>query len=180
MGNGEIVQANGKGTISIATKKGMIIVKDVLYIPKLDQNVLSVAQMLRNGYGVSFKENYCFIMDEHGLEIAKIEMTKNSFYLKFDLVEDHDFIAKIDESNVWHGRFGHTFMHDVFDMTNSNKWYSKTRGGVRLNDYEDNDMGQEIDVQQLDDMAFQNSIFGVHETKICDIHGKSQGGVLDL
>nr|KYP40336.1 Retrovirus-related Pol polyprotein from transposon TNT 1-94 [Cajanus cajan] len=128
MGNGEIVQANGKGTISITT-----IVKDVLYIPKLDQNVLSVPQMLRNGYGVSFKENYCFIMDEHGLEIAKIEMTKNGFYLKFDLIEDHDFIAKIDMSNVWHGRFGHTFMQDVFDMTNSNKWYSKTGGGVRLN-----------------------------------------------
>nr|KYP31983.1 hypothetical protein KK1_047447 [Cajanus cajan] len=85
-------------------------VKDVLYIPKLYQNVLSVPQMLRNGYGVSFKENYCFIMDELGLEIAKIKMTKNNFYLKFDLVEDHDFIAKIDESNVWHGRFGHTFM----------------------------------------------------------------------
>nr|KYP69973.1 hypothetical protein KK1_009180 [Cajanus cajan] len=96
MGNGEIVQANGKGTISIATKKGMIIVKDVFYIPKLDQNVLSVPQILRNGYGVSFKEN-CFIMDEHGLEIVKIKMTKNSFYLKFDLVEDHGFIAKIDE-----------------------------------------------------------------------------------
>nr|KYP67886.1 hypothetical protein KK1_021501 [Cajanus cajan] len=100
MGNGEIVQANGKGTISIVTKKGMLIVKDVLYFPKLDQNVLSVLQMLRNGYGVSFKENYCFIMDEHGLEIAKIEMTKNDFYLKFDLIENHDFIGKIDESNV--------------------------------------------------------------------------------
>nr|KYP67579.1 hypothetical protein KK1_023923 [Cajanus cajan] len=110
MKNAEIVQANGKRKFPISTKKGMVIVKDILCIPLLDQNVISVPQMLRNGYGISFKENYYFIMDEHGLEIAKIEMTKKSFYLKFDLVEDHDFIAKFDESNVWYGRFGHTFM----------------------------------------------------------------------
>lgn len=31
--NGDIVQALGKGEISISTKKDMMIVKDVLYIP---------------------------------------------------------------------------------------------------------------------------------------------------
>ncbi|KAL6315072.1 hypothetical protein AAG906_030925 [Vitis piasezkii] len=50
LGNGEVVQAKGKGTIAISTKRGTKIVTNVLYIPDLDQNLLSVAQMLRNGY----------------------------------------------------------------------------------------------------------------------------------
>ena len=107
LGNGEVVQAKGKGTIAISTKRGTKIVTNVLYIPDLDQNLLSVAQILRNGYAVSFKENFCFISDVHGTEIAKIKMNGNSFYLKLDLVEGHVFSAKIDESVVWHKRYGH-------------------------------------------------------------------------
>nr|CAN72453.1 hypothetical protein VITISV_008931 [Vitis vinifera] len=107
LGNGEVVQAKGKGTIAISTKRGTKIVTNALYIPDLDQNLLSVAQMLRNGYVVSFKENFCFITDVHGTKIAKIKMNGNSFYLKLDLVESHVFSAKIDESVVWHKRYGH-------------------------------------------------------------------------
>ena len=63
--------------------------------------------MLRNGYVVFFKENFWFITDVRGIEIAKIKMNGNSFYLKLDLVEGHVFSAKIDESVVWHKRYGH-------------------------------------------------------------------------
>ena len=70
LGNGEVVQAKGKGTIAISTKRRTKIVTNVLYIPDLDQNLLSVAQILRNGYAVSFKENFCFIIDVHGTEIT--------------------------------------------------------------------------------------------------------------
>ena len=55
LGNDEIVQAKGKGTIAVKTKKGMKVVNDVLYILELDLNLLSVAQMLRNGYAVFFQ-----------------------------------------------------------------------------------------------------------------------------
>ena len=55
LGNGEVVQAKGKWTIAINTKRGTKIVTNVLYILELDQNILSVTQMLRNGYAVSFK-----------------------------------------------------------------------------------------------------------------------------
>lgn len=107
LGNGEIVQAKGKGEVAINTRKGTKIISNVLYIPELDQNLLSVAQMTKNGYGVSFKENYCLITDVRGVEIAKLKMMGNSFYLKLDLVEGHVFSAKIDDSVVWHKRYGH-------------------------------------------------------------------------
>jgi hypothetical protein len=37
------MQAKGKGTIAISTKRGPKIVTNVLYIPELYQNLLSVA-----------------------------------------------------------------------------------------------------------------------------------------
>ncbi|KAL3612663.1 hypothetical protein D5086_003683 [Populus alba] len=119
LGNGDVVQAKGRGTIAVSTKRGTKIINNVLYIPELDQNLLSVAQMLRNGYAVSFKEKFCFITDTHGLEIEKLKMDGNSFYLKLDAVEGHVFYAKVDESIMWHKRYGHfnlkslKFMHDA-------------------------------------------------------------------
>ena len=46
-------------------------------------------------------------------------MDVNSFYLKLDVVEGYIFNAKIDESIVWHKRYGHfnvkslKFMYDA-------------------------------------------------------------------
>jgi hypothetical protein len=74
LGNRDIVQAKGKGTIAVMTNKGTKTITNVLYIPELDQNLFSVAQMLRNGYQVSFKDSFCFIIDTHDSEIAKIKM----------------------------------------------------------------------------------------------------------
>ena len=107
LGNGEVVQAKGRGKIVVSTKRGTKIISDGLYVPELDQNLLSVAQMLRNGHAVTFKENFYFITDVHGTEIAKIKMDGNSFYLKLNLVEGHIFSANIDESELWHKRYGH-------------------------------------------------------------------------
>jgi hypothetical protein len=43
LGNGDIVQAKGKCTIDVSTNKGTKTITNVLYIPELDQNLLSVA-----------------------------------------------------------------------------------------------------------------------------------------
>jgi len=43
LGNSNVMQAKGKGTIAISTKRGTKIVTNILYIPKLYQNLLSDA-----------------------------------------------------------------------------------------------------------------------------------------
>lgn len=65
MGNEKIVQAEGKGSISLKTKKGTKLISDVLFIPKLDQNLLSVVQMIKKGNSVVFKMDLCSIYDSH-------------------------------------------------------------------------------------------------------------------
>jgi len=74
LGNGDIMQVKEKCTVAVRTNRGTKTITNVLYIPELDQNLLSVAQMLRNGYQVSFKDSFCFITDTHYSEIAKIKM----------------------------------------------------------------------------------------------------------
>jgi len=100
LGNGNIMQAKGKESIVVNTRRGTKTITNVLYIPKLDQNLLNVAQMLRNGYEVSFKNRFCFIIDTYDSEITKIKMDGNNFYLKLDVVEGHVFSTKVDESIV--------------------------------------------------------------------------------
>ncbi|KAF8402904.1 hypothetical protein HHK36_010996 [Tetracentron sinense] len=49
MRNGVLVQAKGKGTIAIETKKGAKYIQDVLLVPDLEQNLLSVGQLVEYG-----------------------------------------------------------------------------------------------------------------------------------
>lgn len=108
LGNGEIVESQGKGSVYIQTKQGIKLVPDVLFIPSLDQNLLSVAQMMKKGYSLSFKDNVCSIFDSHGAEIVKVNMVGNSFPLNWNSVQQHtSYIARNAESDLWHKRFGH-------------------------------------------------------------------------
>lgn len=43
LGNGALVQAQGRGSVKFPTDEGMKIINDVLYAPSLTQNLLSVA-----------------------------------------------------------------------------------------------------------------------------------------
>ncbi|XP_073263046.1 uncharacterized protein [Populus alba] len=49
IGNGECIEAKGKGTIAITTNSGTKTIADVLYVPNIDQNLLSVGQLIEKG-----------------------------------------------------------------------------------------------------------------------------------
>ena len=61
LGNGALVEVKGKGTIAIETKKGRRFIKNVLIVPNLQQNFLSVGQMIQNGYSIHFEGDSCTI-----------------------------------------------------------------------------------------------------------------------
>ena len=64
MGNGALVDAKGKGTISINMKESGEQIHDVLYVPDLKKKLLSVVQLMENGYSLMFRDNYCRIYDK--------------------------------------------------------------------------------------------------------------------
>ncbi|KAK3043884.1 hypothetical protein RJ639_000583 [Escallonia herrerae] len=63
MGNGALVEAKGKGTIGVQTNEGSRFIRDVLLVPELDQNLLSVGQLLGHGYKLDFVGDGCIIYD---------------------------------------------------------------------------------------------------------------------
>ncbi|KAF8377139.1 hypothetical protein HHK36_030512 [Tetracentron sinense] len=77
MGNGVLVQAKGKGTIAIETKKGTKYIQDVLLVPDLEQNLLSVGQLVEHGYSIHFEENSCKIYDKGGRK-TRLKFDDNS------------------------------------------------------------------------------------------------------
>jgi precorrin-6B methylase 1 len=53
-GNGDIVMTAGKGDITVMTRHGKRIIKNVFLVPGLEKNLLSVPQIISSGYRVLF------------------------------------------------------------------------------------------------------------------------------
>ena len=60
-------------------------IHDVLYVPNLEENFLSVGQLMKNGYSLVFRYNYCRIYDkiEPNQVIVEVKMIKRNFPLQF-------------------------------------------------------------------------------------------------
>ena len=115
LGDGALVEAEGLGTIAVNTKKGTRLISDVLLVPKLDTNLLSVGQMMEKGYSLLFKGDSCTIYDNKNTnsEIAKIKMQpKRNFPINMQHVEAA-MKAQEDDSWIWHWRFGHFNYHGL-------------------------------------------------------------------
>ncbi|KAL4341003.1 hypothetical protein GQ457_08G035090 [Hibiscus cannabinus] len=120
MGNGATVQVHGKGSISVNTPKGKRTIHNVLFIPDLNQSLLSIPQMAKNGFSVQFKGDVCCIFDVCGSKFAELKMKNNSFYLKLDVVCEHVYHAKDDVSPLWHRRMGHFNLRTLKYMQSNN------------------------------------------------------------
>ncbi|KAK3016018.1 hypothetical protein RJ639_007337 [Escallonia herrerae] len=112
LGNGKFVKVEGKGEIDVRTKKGSSkFITDVLYVPSLSQNLLSVGQLNQKGYKLNFDENCCMIIDKKNDQvIATIKMAPNKvFSLSMEHKEDLYLNAaeNMDEFMLWHCRYGH-------------------------------------------------------------------------
>ncbi|KAA3476822.1 Retrovirus-related Pol polyprotein from transposon TNT 1-94 [Gossypium australe] len=63
IGNDDHIVVKGKGTIAIISCSGTKFITDVLYVPNIDQNLLSVGQFVEKGFKVKFMEKACVIED---------------------------------------------------------------------------------------------------------------------
>jgi len=61
IGNDELLEVKGKGTVAIASYEGTKFISYVLFVPKIDQNLLSVGQLLDKGYKVLFENKQYLI-----------------------------------------------------------------------------------------------------------------------
>ncbi|RVW21330.1 Retrovirus-related Pol polyprotein from transposon RE1 [Vitis vinifera] len=107
IGNGEFISVKGKGTVAIESLTGLKYITDVLYVPDIDQNLLSVGQLIEKGFKVIFEDKWCMIKDAKGRDVFKVKMRAKSFAL--NLMEDEQiaFSSTVSNAELWHRRLGH-------------------------------------------------------------------------
>ena len=113
LGDDKTVQVEGQGNIVIEAKSSNKTMMDgVYYIPGLAHNLLSVGQMMENGYSVLFEDSMCIIRRKlSNMLVAEIPMTKNRMF-PFDVSYLNEFslaanVSANDDSHLWHLRYGH-------------------------------------------------------------------------
>ena len=76
------------------------LVSDVMYVPENDQNLLSVGQLVENGFKVTFEEGKCLIFDSEGQELFKIKMQQKRFSLIPLEKEQVEFKCQVNDSEI--------------------------------------------------------------------------------
>ena len=99
LGDNKKIQVEGKGTISIKTSQGNTkILQEVMLVPSLSHNLLSIGQLMTSGYSILFDDGFCTIKDKKsGQIIAKVPMASNKMFpLEVSMVEKCVMVASSD------------------------------------------------------------------------------------
>ncbi|KAM2893261.1 hypothetical protein FF1_008638 [Malus domestica] len=111
MGIGQLIEVIGKGNLVIDTKMGRRYIKEVMLIPGLKENLLSVRQMMEHSYFLVFGGTIAEIYDDGSMLnlIARVPMKGNkSFPLRLKPEMQVALKASVYQSStIWHKRLGH-------------------------------------------------------------------------
>ncbi|RHN79907.1 putative RNA-directed DNA polymerase [Medicago truncatula] len=120
IGNGKLIAVEGKGTVAIESCTGTKLISDVLYVPEIDQNLLSVGQLLDKGFKVIFENKQCLIKDANDKVIFSIKMRSKSF--SFDPMKEEQiaYPAIVNSTEIWHKRLGHFHHAAVLNLQRKN------------------------------------------------------------
>ncbi|KAI5347590.1 hypothetical protein L3X38_000477 [Prunus dulcis] len=111
MGTGETVQVAGKGTLVIDTIAGRKHIQEVMLVPGLEENLLSVGQMMEHGNCLIFGKGMVTIFDDWSLQnpIAKVQLTSNRCF-PLTMEPATQLVLKASVTHIlqtWHKRLGH-------------------------------------------------------------------------
>ncbi|KAI5343362.1 hypothetical protein L3X38_011238 [Prunus dulcis] len=112
MGTGDLVQSIGKGTLAIDVQGVTRYIREVMIVPGLDENLLSVGQMIEHGHWLVFGDNEVDIYEDKQLKelIARVQMKGNRCFpldLKYINPPMANRATFGEPSWLWHRRFGH-------------------------------------------------------------------------
>ena len=107
IGNRQYIIVEENGTVAISSCSGIKLISDVLYVPEINQNLLSVGQLIEKDYKVVFEDKSCLIKDAVSQDIFRVKMRRKSFALNPLKREQIAFPIKENIIEVWHKRLGH-------------------------------------------------------------------------
>ena len=132
LGDNRKIFAYGKGNCHIesdlGTKTQRLVLKDVLYLPDLEKNLLPVRAMAKLEALVEFSASECKITrNEKLLAIGKLA-GKLYFLMLASIEHVHLAESSICDKQLWHHRLGHLSMEDVKKLSKDNMVH-----GMKLN-----------------------------------------------
>lgn len=107
--NSSTMDIEATGTVTLfPSGANPIEVKDVLYVPNLSTNLLSVSQIVEKGFRMTFGQSGCTVYDRKGRIRGIGERVGNLFRLKQRGTEAEQSLAcKSVPLETWHKRMGH-------------------------------------------------------------------------
>lgn len=61
VGTGDVVSAEAVGEMQLCFRDRYNLLKDVLYVPRMKRNLISISRLMEQNYNVSFEINKVFI-----------------------------------------------------------------------------------------------------------------------
>ena len=86
MANGSVVMAEGKGDVKITMKGVRKVIKNVLFVPGINRNVLSISKLTSGGGSVEIGGGECTIKDETGKVFAKSRFDEGGIALRLKVI----------------------------------------------------------------------------------------------
>lgn len=94
-----------------------ITVKNVLCVPSLTTNLISVSELIKNGNNVIFEEECCYIRDKNDDLVAIADLTNGVYKLR--LQKQHCLLTSpAVTGHLWHRRLAHINSQDMNKMKN--------------------------------------------------------------
>lgn len=117
------VECCGNISIKVITNDGSmetIQVRNVLYVPELKTNLLSISKIIESGCKILFNEHGCEIYNQSNKLVAKAYLMNNTYQLKScQSTEMQAMTAKSDDDiYLWHQRMGHLNFTDINKIPN--------------------------------------------------------------
>ena len=124
LASGETVYAEGKGTIMLKSATMSIRLINVLYVPCLHSNFLSISKFIDAGHTVHFAKNSAnvrsnkseemfYAVKHNGIFVAKVNIKRSSNERVHGAAAENEF-------RKWHSRFGHLNCKDLNSLSNKN------------------------------------------------------------
>src|ERR1044072_8229176 len=115
------ITAEGVGKILIQKKNGdPAFISNVLYVPKMQNNLLSLGQLMEKGYTMKMEDKCMKVYDNKGSLLMKAPVSRNrTFKVPIQMCAHTCLEAVCDDDNWrWHHRYGHLNFKSLEMMSN--------------------------------------------------------------
>ena len=124
LGDGHTLEAIGRGVVPLKMKlpnssPRRCNLQDVLYVPALSYNLISVAKAAVNGKVTEFDDSGCQIVGSGRRVVAKATRVGSLYYLDGE-IDPNACVAQASKEVLWHQHYGHLNVQCLQKLSRNN------------------------------------------------------------